>query len=178
MSFFKKLFGRADKPSTRTNEEIIAPQEQNKPKRTIFDFFQIDLENIPDETFIKGEVETNSSGDTVQNYRKVLNYKECGIFDTIEIKIIGENGKNVFFKSFQPDSIKKDALRKLIDDLYLIHGNDSSDKGRFINKDIEDYNDREFNMLFGRRWMDSSKYKNPVTIRRDEDEVSISIWGL
>jgi hypothetical protein len=59
---------------------------------------------MPDESFIKAEVETNSSGDTIENYRKTLNYKECGIFDTIEVKVIGkEKSKNVFLKSFQPD---------------------------------------------------------------------------
>jgi hypothetical protein len=33
-------------------------------------------------------------------------------------------------------------------------------------------------MLFGRNWTDYPKYKYPVSVSRDEDEVSISIWGI
>ena len=128
MSFFKKLFGTGD---NKENTSEQTPTNSNIPKRTIFDFFQIDLKNIPDDSFIAGEVEENTSGQTVQNFRKSLNYKECGLFDTIEVKVIDGTNKNVFFKSFNPDRINLDALKKLIDELYLIHGNDGDNKGKF-----------------------------------------------
>jgi hypothetical protein len=174
MSFFKKLFGTTNEQSSNIQTNVT----NTNPKRTIFDFFQIDIKNIPDESFIAGEIEENTSGQSVQNFRKTLSYKECGIFDTIEVKVIGGENKNVFLKSFNPDSLNFDNLKKLIDDLYLIHGNDSSDKGKFTNKDKEDYRDSNFYMLFGRSWTDYPKYKYPVSIDRDEDEVSISIWGV
>jgi hypothetical protein len=117
-------------------------------------------------------------GQTVQNFRKSLNYKECGLFDTIEVKVIDGTNKNVFLKSFNPDRINFDALKKLIDELYLIHGNDEDNKGKFNSKDKADYLDTEFYMLFGRMWFDSTKYKYPVYVSRDEDEVSISIFGI
>lgn len=175
MSFFKKLFGSGE------NKETIS--EQSKPnlsssKRTIFDFFQIDLNNVPDESFIAGEVEKNTSGQTVQSFRKSLNYKECELFDTIEVKVIYGATKNVFFKSFNPDKINFDALKNLIDELYLIHGNDGDNKGKFNSKDKADFIDTEFYMLFGRNWTDYPKYKYPVSVSRDKDEVSISIWGI
>ncbi len=105
MSFFKKLFGTGD---NKENTSEQTPTNSNNPKRTIFDFFQIDLKNIPDDSFIAGEVEENTSGQTVQNFRKSLNYKECGLFDTIEVKVIDGTNKNVFFKSFN-DTIFADA---------------------------------------------------------------------
>ena len=120
----------------------------------------------------------NTSGQTVQNFRKSLNYKECGLFDTIEVKVIDGTNKNVFFKSFNPDRINLDTLKKLIDELYLIHGNDGDNKGKFNSKDKTDFFDTEFYMLFGRNWTDYPKYKYPVSVSRDEDEVSISIWGI
>jgi hypothetical protein len=165
MSFFKKLFRTGD-------------NKENNPKKTIFDFFQIDLKNIPNDSFIAAEVEENTMGQTVQNFRKSLNYKECGLFDTIEVKVIDGTNKNVFLKSFNPDRINFDALKKLIDELYLIHGNDEDNKGKFNSKDKADYLDTEFYMLFGRKWFDSTKYKYPVHVSRDEDEVSISIFGI
>ncbi len=175
MSFLKKLFG--------TNENKTKPSNQPTNltptlKRTIFDFFQIDIKNIPDDSFIAAEIEENTTGDKVQNFRKSLDYKECGIFDTIEVKLIGDEGKNVFLKSFNPERVDFNKLKSLIDDLYLIHGNDSEDKGKFTNKDKEDYKDSEFYMLFGRSWTDYPKYKYPVRVSRDEDEISISIWGV
>jgi len=173
MSFFKKLFGtNEDKPSNQPSNPTPTP------KRTIFDFFQIDIKNIPDESFITGEIEENTTGDKVQNFRKSLDYKECGIFDTIEVKLIGNENKNVFLKSFNPEKVNLKKLKSLIDDLYLIYGNDSEDKGKFTNKDKEDYKDSEFYMLFGRSWTDYPKYKYPVSVSRDEDEISISIWGV
>lgn len=175
MSFFKKLFGTGD---NKENTSEQTPTNSNNPKRTIFDFFQIDLKNIPDDSFIAGEVEENTSGQTVQNFRKSLNYKECGLFDTIEVKVIDGTNKNVFFKSFNPDRINLDTLKKLIDELYLIHGNDGDNKGKFNSKDKTDFFDKEFYMLFGRNWTDYPKYKYPVSVSRDEDEVSISIWGI
>lgn len=175
MNFFKKLFGKGDKKSNTSEQTSTI---SNKPKRTIFDFFQIDLKNIPDDSFIVGELEENTSGKTVQNFRKSLNYKECGLFDTIEVKVIDGTNKNVFLKSFNPDRINFDALKKLIDELYLIYGNDGDNKGKFNSKDKAEYLDTKFYLLFGRNWTDYPNYKYPVSVRRDEDEVSISIWGI
>ena len=184
MSFFKKLFGGENENLTK---QTVQDNQQDKPKvveqpkikRTIFDFFQIELKDIPDDSFVAAEVVTNISGEECQNFRKTLNYKECGIFDTVEVIVIGgKKNKNVFFKSFEPASMKMDYMKKLIDDLYLIHGNDSMDKGKFTNKDIEDYRSSDLYMLFGRSWTDYPKYKFPVSVGRDEDEVSISIWGV
>jgi len=175
MSFFKKLFGTGDnKQTTSEQEQTIS----DNPKRTIFDFFQIDLKNVPDDSFIAGEIEENTSEQTVQNFRKSLNYKECGLFDTVEVKVIDGTNKNIFFKSFNPDRINFDALKKLIDELYLIHGKDGDNKGKFNSKDKTDFLDTEYYMLFGRNWTDFPKYKYPVSVSRDEDEVSISIWGI
>lgn len=175
MSFFKKLF------RTGENKHTIIEQKQtisDNPKKTIFDFFQIDLKNVPDDSFIAGEIEENTSGQTVETYRKSLNHKECGLFDTIEVKVIDGTNKNVFLKSFNPDRINFEALKNLIDELYLIHGNDGDNKGKFNSKDKADYYDTEFYMLFGRNWTDYPKYKYPVSVSRDEDEVLISIWGI
>jgi hypothetical protein len=171
MSFLKKIFGN----DNNINEN---PSNEVKIKRTIFDFFKIDLKNIPDDSFVKAETVTNITGDIVQNYRKTLDYKECGIFDTVEVIVIGDKGKNIIFKTFQPKNVKIDYLKNLIDELYLIHGNDALDKGKCNNDEIEDYFSSEWYAVFGRMWTDSEKYKNPVLITRDENELSISIWGV
>jgi hypothetical protein len=180
MRIFKKLFGNSNGGQIKSDEQNNSiPKEHIKIKRSIFDFFQLDIKNMPDDSFIAAETEINTSGEKIENFRKTLNYKECGIFDTVEIKVIGEErNKNVFLKSFQPQTVKMDTIKRLIDDLYLLHGNDCHNKGKFTNKDIADYNSAEFYMLFGRTWSEYPKYKFPVAVGRDEDQVSISIWGV
>ncbi|MBL7994081.1 hypothetical protein JNM05_01805 [bacterium] len=147
-------------------------------KKSIFDFFQLDLKNIPDNTFVQAETETNNSGVTVESFRKNLDYKECGLFDSIEVKVIGGIRKNVILGSFQPEKILMENLRNLIDELYLIYGKDSENRGRFSNKDIEEYMDPELNVLFGRNWMDSPKHKYWVLIDRDENAVFMTVLGV
>ena len=147
-------------------------------KKTIFEFFQVDLNSIPDETFVKAETIENESSNIVEVFRKNISYKECGLFDTIEIRLIDKKCKNFSFKNYNLNTIQIDKIKILIDELYLIYGNDSSNKGKFNNKDIEEYNDKDFYMLFGRSWSDYEKNKFPVAINRDENELEIAIWGI
>lgn len=175
MNFFNKLFSTGD---NKKNESEATSSNLNNTKKTIFDFFQIDLKNIPDDSFIEGEVDENIIGENVHVFRKSLNYKECGLFDTIEVIVIGSEGKNVIFKSFEPKRIDFEALKRLIDDLYLILGSDGNNKGKFNSNDKAEYLDTEFYMLFGRNWSDFPKHKYPISIQRDENEVSITIWGI
>lgn len=163
MNFLKSLFG---------NNEV----KKEEVKRKIEDFFQIDINNIPDETFILAEKETNSSGIVVQNFRKKLETKECGIFDIVEVKLIGEKGKNVFFITHSTNNINFDKMKQLFDDLYLIYGTDDQDRTKFTKADKEQFNDEMFHLLWGRSWMESGKYQYPIAISRDENEVSFGIW--
>jgi hypothetical protein len=176
MSFFKKIFGIGKRNDINPNKNIGTSIVT--PKQTLFDFFLIDIRNIPNESFIEDETKANINGRIAQNFRKKLSYKECEIFDTLEVKVINGSNKIVTFKSFLPDNINFDSLRILIDNLSSLYGNDIDDKGRFTNNDINDYKDKEFYMLFGRSWLDFPKYKYPLSISRNIDEVSISIWGL
>jgi len=83
----------------------------------------------------------------------------------------------VLFKSFEPERVKMNDLKKLIDELYLIYGEDPDFRGKFTNKDIETYQDPEFNILFGRTWNDE-KYEHPIVVGRYDDEVSITMWSV
>jgi hypothetical protein len=153
-------------------------QDQSKIKQTIFDFFQIELKRIPDESFIETEVVINKAGNPVQCFKKSLNYKECGIFDTIQVNVFRDKNKNVILKSVQPEMVNMDNLKNLIDDLYLIYGEDNNCKGKFTNKDMEDFNYSNAYSLFGRSWHEFPKYEYPIRVSRYEDEISITIMGI
>ncbi|MDT0644987.1 hypothetical protein RM553_19295, partial [Zunongwangia sp. F363] len=162
MSLLKSLFG----------------SKNNQPqKKEISDFFKINLKEIPDETFeIVGE-EENVSGTEVKTYEKQLDYKECGLFDIVEVRVIGDNNKNVSFRNYDPDNINMTEMKNLINSIFQMYGPDDNKKGKFNQKDITDYKDPDFNMLFGRRWNDYPKFKQPIAIQRDEENVEIAIWN-
>jgi hypothetical protein len=59
--------------------------------------------------------------------------------------------------------VKIDNLKNLIDELYLIYGNDCENQGKLTNKDIELYRDKVFYTLFRRKWTNNQKYNKKMT---------------
>lgn len=148
--------------------------------KTISDFFNTKFERIPDDTFIEGNPEINTSGQTINNFRKSLSFLECNLFDTIEIKQFEDGMKNIFFKNHQLDNIAIGDVQKLVDDLYMVYGQDDNYKGKFNSKDKEDFISDNFYSLFGRYWGIEGKIKTPIdlSIDRDVDTITLSIWGI
>jgi hypothetical protein len=173
MGIFNKFFGKE-------NDSELNTESKNKIKRSIFDFFKIDLLEIPNDIFVEGVRELNSSGTQITKYRANLNYLECDIFDTIELIKFWNNSKNISFQSFNLSKVKINKVKKLIDSLYLIYGNDDDNKGKFNDNELNDYYSKDFYGLFGRNWMDHTKYKNTVRlgIDRDSDTMTLTIWGI
>ena len=82
--------------------------------KTIKDFFNVQLDNISDDTFVEGNPETNTSGQSITNFRKSLRYLECNLFDTVEIKQFEGNIKNIFFKNYELDNISIADVQNLL----------------------------------------------------------------
>ena len=129
-------------------------------------------------TFVEIGNELNVSGTEVRTYQKQLTYKECGIFDVVEVRVVGEGSTNVSFRNHNPHRIDIGKMKTLINGIFQMYGADDNKKGKFNSKDISEYNDSEFNMLFGRRWNDFPKYKYPVAVQRDNDNVELAIWSV
>ena len=148
--------------------------------KTIKDFFNVQLDNIPDDTFIEGNPETNTSGQSISNFRKSLRYLECNLFDTVEIKQFEGNIKNIFFKNYELDNISIADVQKLVDDLFMVYGPDDKYKGKFNSKDKEDFLSDDFYGLFGRYWGTEGKIKTPIdlSIDRDVNSITLTIWGI
>lgn len=175
MNFLKKIFGGQNDNETKpiTQQEPLI-KEPSKIKRTISDFFQIDFKAMPDESFVAGKVELNKDRKKVQVFRKTLDYKECGIFDSLEVIIIEEMQKNICLTSFEADKVEMDDLRNLLDSLYLIYGYDDNNRGKLTNIDIVDYRATQYGgWVTVRNWSDKG-----ILIDRVDDEVSITIHGI
>ena len=141
MGFLKSIFGGS---SGDSNQPAV-----NKEIRSVPDLFQLDILKIPYDEFIGGNVETNSAGDEIKLYRKILNYKECGIFDTVEVVYLSPTTHNVNFSNSNW-SREIGPLQKLIDNLYLLLGDDYSGNGRFNNDDRSRVLNKDF--WGGRMW--------------------------
>lgn len=175
MNFLKKIFGLP----TNDPDNNMPVNSSSVSKKTIDDFFKIDLKTIPDDSFFRGPDEINIAGSTVKNFQKRLNYLECNLFDTIEIKTFDDGSKNVFFKNHDLNSINIGTVKKLIDEFYLLNGKDDTGQGSFNSKDSERFYSTQFDVIFGRNWSEPNKYKYPnrIGIDRSNNEILLLIYG-
>jgi len=161
--------------SKKTENNISEPKKtESKKLESIFDLFTSDLKSFPDSSFVKGNEETNESGNKIINYRKDLNPMELGLFDTLELKTF-ENlkNKNLIFSNFNFSKSQIGKIKNFVDKAYLLYGIDSSQKGKFTNSDAEEFND---NFWLGRRWTEDN-HKPRIAISYDEDfGLSLTIW--
>jgi hypothetical protein len=147
-------------------------------RKTVLDLFKLDLKNLPLEEFTEGKMEVNPNGDMIQNYIKMLDYKECGVFDMVQVKLTGNKHINVVFRCSEPSMVNDEKLRALIDGLCDIYGHGDNQGGVFNAATAAENKDQQFYVMFGRNWMDYPKYKYPVSVRRYVEDVFISLWGF
>jgi len=160
--------------------DFLKPQKtetnisKSKKLESIFDLFDSDLKSLPDNSFVKGNEETNESGNKIINYRKDLSPMELGLFDTLEIKTFEDlKAKNFILSNFNFSKSQIGKIKNFVDKAYLLYGIDSSQKGKFTNSDADEFND-EF--WLGRRWTEDS-HKPPISISYDEEYgLSLTIW--
>ena len=176
MQLFRRLFhpfNRSEKSyPTGIQKEIVVAD-----KKALTDMFRLNLNNLPLEDFTEGKIEVNVNGELIRTYSKVLDYKECGVFDTVLVKLTDNKSANIVFRCLEPALVDEDKLRKVIDDLYDIYGRDNNNAG-LCDSSASNNPDHKFYVLFGRDWMDYPKYKYPVSVRRYAEDVFISIWGF
>lgn len=176
IQFFKRLLH----PISRSFQSNPAHQLNHvrvAERKTVQDLFRMDLRNLPLDEFTEGEMEVNPNGDMIQNYFRTLDYKECGVFDMVQVKLTGTNNINIVFRCSEPAMVNDGHLRILIDNLCDIYGHDDNQQGVFAGAGAEN-KDQQFYVMFGRNWMDYPKYKHPVSVRRYSEDVFISVWGF
>lgn len=171
MSFLKRIFGNANV----NNKD----KETYKSNATILDLLNLDLNSVPDKSFIFIRDEKNQDGNTIKIFEKKLDFKEFDIFETVELKLFETGPMNVLFKSSYPDMVSVSSLKKMVDEIYSIYGYDFNKKGAFTSEDKKEYFDEiNFGMLFSRDWIEFSKYKYGVAISRNFSEIQLTIWGV
>lgn len=122
-------------------------------QKDIRNFFRINLDQIPDETFIVDKPINFKHVRNVRKFRKFskqLEIIECGIFNTIEVYLYEDGKKDVYFKNKDLNSFSIESIHKLINDLYYFLGEDKYQRGMFDIKDKEYLYSEDFSFL--RRW--------------------------
>jgi hypothetical protein len=141
MGFIKNIInssiGKFSDPKT---ESII---------KSVPDLFIMDILKIDYDSFLGGNRELNSEGVEIKTYRRILNYKECGLFDTVEVIYFSPTTHNVIFKNSNWNRNIR-PLRKLADNLYLLLGDDIELRGRFNSDDEECIKNKK--VWMGRMW--------------------------
>ena len=158
------------KSEKRSEEENVTP----KTIKSLSDILTIDFKNSPDDSYTKGESEENESGDLLTNYRKNLNPKELGLFDSLEIKVFENKGnKNFVFKGYDFRKSDISKVKQLVDNLFLIYGEDGSDLGKFKTEDDSNLRSEYWT---GRMWTDE-KHETPLMVSYDSEVgLSLTIW--
>lgn len=163
MGLFNNLFGKSN-------------DEPKKTVHSVLDFIKMDLKNLPDDTFTEGNKEITSTGKEVSHFRKNLAYKECGLFDFVDIIITDPpDDYNVLLRT---SSMNFDVskLAKLVNDLYLIYGEDDLSNNKFSDYDQRTVKDDYWT---GRMYCDMNKYlnKHKVMLSGNGEYIELAIFS-
>ena len=150
--------------------KIIQPKMPTKTYKNIEEVLDLNLSELPDNSFDVTEVTDNGYGDTIRNYKNNETKNICNLFDSIEIKkFIGKPNKNFVFTNSSLKNIT--SLKELTNNLSQIYGDDSQNLGKFSAQDEKDIKEGYWS---GRTWLDYDKYRTPAMISFD-DESGISL---
>jgi hypothetical protein len=114
------------------------------------DYFSFRFCAVPDESFTPSK-EMNSEGNELTMYRKALDKKELGIFDTIEVIMDSTLTKSIILKTTETNWENCSRIMKLVDHIYSFLGVDDEDKGKW---DCVDQVHFESEIFWARYWLE------------------------
>ena len=141
--------------------------------KTLNDLFTFKFDSVPDESFIVSK-QLNTEGIEVQQFRKILSHKECGIFDTMEVILIPPEQKNIILSTTDIRSVSISDVRKIVDTVFLFLGTDGDIKGRFDSEDKEQFNR---GLFWSRMWIEE-KHPFHVMISLSPPTFEMSLLGI
>jgi hypothetical protein len=142
--------------------------------KSIYTLFKYDLQAKPDSTFRESKDEV--AGKRIKRYYKKLDYKECDIFDELEIIPTDEGCQNVILRGQEPAD--GNELCKIVMDitreLHMLFGADDKGKGIFAPGEINTYNSG----IFERRYMTKGKHNPYISLYTKDKRLCLSISGV
>jgi len=163
------------------NQEIIKPVLETtatgpvKQISSIKDLFKHDFENFDEKDFNFIGQESNASGQNIRKFRKVLPYKEAGLFDVINVNDI-EGSRNYTLESGRYNKSDYQAVENLVTSIYYLLGKDSSHGGLLTSDEKKDFLTNNL-LHINRMWTDTH-FTNPVMITIDEGGYELTLFGF
>lgn len=148
----------------------------------ILKLFQTDIQKSPDKTFSKPLIEKNALGETIETYIKKLEYPESNIFTYAVVYIKkGKSGKSktVVFETRENNALRTDDIKKLVDNIYYIYGEDTNGKGLLKAEEFNAFKKSGSYARFQRSWGENRKrYYYPLYINNLGNKLSLRITDL
>ena len=116
---------------------FLFPKEGDR-KKTVYDFFQINIKEMPDSSFIDEGIQYDKEGGQSRLYTKTLQHLECDIFSEIEVGI-SDSGNVVELYTKPSANLNVKKFCELANSLYRIYGNDDTNQGIITSQEISDY---------------------------------------
>lgn len=148
---------------------------ETKPNKTIFDFFQINLKELPDSSFIDCGIVKDKDGGESRLFTKTLDYLECGIFSEIEVSIFG-NQKAIELSSKPTANLDVKKFCELANSLYRMYGNDINNEGMITGQEINDY--ITYGGAIARFWYQGIPWISISSFSVDENIIRLKIQGI
>lgn len=148
-------------------------QESSSNINSPFDLFSVEFNSVPDDSFEIVEEGKTGEGTTFKTYHKHLSTKENGLFETLEIVVFEDGGKNFIFKGQSFSSSDISSVKQLLNKLFMLYGTDDLNSGKFLENDQLDIQD---GFWIGRMW-NSDPYDPYLMFSGDiEEGWSLTMW--
>lgn len=151
--------------------------EETPPRNiaSVKELFSHDFENFNKDDFNFIGEETNSAGQIVKKYRKVLSYKEAGLFEIINVNDI-EGSRNYTLENGRYNKSDYQKIENIITSVYYLLGKDSSHEGLITTEEKERFLSGSSPRI-SRMWTDSHLII-PVLATFDSDGYDFTLFGM
>lgn len=142
-------------------------------QKKLYNLFKIDLLSIPDSSFILIDKKIDKSKDTIYKYRKILDYEELGLFNTVTVVFFTKiNAKNVIFNNYEAQKNWSKILG-VTDKLYSILGDDDKGLGNYEYVDRQKYYSNR--LYISRDW---NRKNYAISFSPFGEEVGLTLWNV
>ncbi|MES2732528.1 MAG: hypothetical protein V4714_12295 [Bacteroidota bacterium] len=153
-------------------EYLLSKKYSVSSTQSLEKLFSFQFHQIPNNFFLPVDIDGFSESQLQSYHRMPLNPLELGIFDTIEVKMIGAS-KQVLLRSRENSALKGALVKTLVNELHRLYGKDDTGYALFTSRDEACLEKGAY--WSGRLWQHSHSAKQvPLNIYADEEGLALT----